>query len=200
MNFKTAEFLLSAAQLEHLPPDTGIEVAFAGRSNAGKSTMLNVLCNHKQLARVSKTPGRTQLINVFRLDDERRLIDLPGYGFAKVPLAVKKNWEKNLEAYLEKRQALKGLILLMDIRHPLKDLDRMMIEWGVQSRLPLHCVLTKADKISKQEQTATKLRVMRELQAIDADLLSVQVFSATHKTGLEELEQKLNAWFGALHD
>jgi GTP-binding protein len=195
MNFKTAEFILSAAKLEHLPPDTGIEVAFAGRSNAGKSTMLNVVCNHKQLARVSKTPGRTQLINVFRLDDTRRLIDLPGYGFAKVPLSIKKEWEKNLEAYLEQRQALKGLVLLMDIRHPLKDLDKMMIEWGVQSRLPMHCVLTKADKLSKQEQTAIRIEVSKQIEAIDPELLTVQVFSATKKTGLDELEKKLNAWF-----
>lgn len=198
MKYQTAEFLLSAAQLIHLPPDTGIEVAFAGRSNAGKSTMLNVLCNHKQLARVSKTPGRTQLMNVFRLDDTRRLVDLPGYGFAKAPLEVKRNWEKSLTAYLEQRQSLKGLVLLMDIRHPLKDLDRTIIEWGVQSQLPIHCVLTKADKLSKQEQTSIRTAVAKELGTIDPTLLTLQVFSSTKKTGLDELEKKMNGWFHAV--
>ena len=198
MKYQTAEFLLSAAQLIHLPPDMGIEVAFAGRSNAGKSTMLNVLCNHKQLARVSKTPGRTQLMNVFRLDDTRRLVDLPGYGFAKAPLEVKRNWEKSLTAYLEQRQSLKGLVLLMDIRHPLKDLDRTIIEWGVQSQLPIHCVLTKADKLSKQEQTSIRTAVAKELAAIDPILLTLQVFSSTNKTGLDELEKKMNGWFHAV--
>jgi GTP-binding protein len=193
--FHSATFVLSAALLEHLPPDVGIEVAIAGRSNAGKSTLLNVLCNHKQLARVSKTPGRTQLINVFQLNETCRLIDLPGYGFAKVPLAIKRNWEKTLSEYLERRQALKGLVLLMDSRHPLKDLDLMMINWAVQSELPLHCVLTKADKLSRSAQVVTLKQVTEQLHHIDADLITVQLFSSLSKLGLDDLKKKMNVWF-----
>src|SRR5262245_48745088 len=126
-----AVFLKSAARVSQLPPDLGYEVAFAGRSNAGKSSALNCLTGIKNLARTSKTPGRTQLINLFQLDEERRLVDLPGYGYAKVAMQVKMDWQQNLAHYLEVRNSLKGLVLLMDIRHPLKDLDKMMVDWAL---------------------------------------------------------------------
>ena len=145
--YAQATFLKSAALVKQLPDDIGLEVAFAGRSNAGKSSALNCLTNQRQLAKTSKTPGRTQLINVFTLnDDSLRLIDLPGYGFAKVSQKIKQEWQKNLAHYLQVRKSLKGLIVLMDIRHPLKDLDTLMIDWAIKENLSVHILLTKCDK------------------------------------------------------
>src|SRR3990167_8544424 len=149
MHYQKAYFLLSAAAVEQLPPDTGIEVAIVGRSNAGKSSVLNCLTKQKGLARVSKTPGRTQLINVFVLDEERRLIDLPGYGFATAPAAAKAKWEKSIEDYFQKRNSLKGLVLIMDIRHPLKELDWQMLDYCEHANLAVHILLNKMDKLSK---------------------------------------------------
>src|SRR6186997_2086837 len=138
-HYRRAQFLQSAALVKQMPTDLGYEIAFAGRSNAGKSSALNCLTGIRQLARTSKTPGRTQLINLFTLGDEaHRLVDLPGYGYAKVALQIKHDWQKNLAHYLEVRKSLKGLVLLMDIRHPLKDLDKMMIEWACDRELPVH--------------------------------------------------------------
>ena len=144
INLHRATFTLSAPDIRRLPDDYGIEVAFAGRSNAGKSSALNTLTNQRSLARTSKTPGRTQLINVFEIAENKRLIDLPGYGFAQVPLEMKKKWQKALGEYLEKRECLKGLVILMDIRHPLKDLDKDLIQWAVDSELPILVLLTKS--------------------------------------------------------
>ncbi len=140
-------FMLSAAKVDQCPDDEGFEVAFAGRSNAGKSSALNTL-THASLARTSKTPGRTQLLNFFKLDDERRLVDLPGYGYAKVPIPLKQHWQRHLEAYLGSRESLKGLILMMDIRHPMTDFDLLMLDWAVASGMPMHILLTKADKLT----------------------------------------------------
>ena len=140
-------FMLSAAKVDQCPDDEGFEVAFAGRSNAGKSSALNTL-THASLARTSKTPGRTQLLNFFKLDDERRLVDLPGYGYAKVPIPLKLHWQRHLEAYLGGRESLKGLILMMDIRHPMTDFDLLMLDWAVASGMPMHILLTKADKLT----------------------------------------------------
>lgn len=192
--YSKALFLKSAARVEHLPPDTGYEVAFAGRSNAGKSSALNCLTGIKGLARTSKTPGRTQLINLFSLDEERRLIDLPGYGYAKVALQVKMEWQKHLAHYLEIRQSLKGLVLLMDVRHPLKDLDQMMIDWALNKELPVHILLTKADKLSRSEVKNTVLKVRRHYE-LASHLLSIQAFSSLKKEGVEELIALLNQWF-----
>ncbi|RJG41964.1 YihA family ribosome biogenesis GTP-binding protein, partial [Streptococcus pyogenes] len=136
--YSKAVFLKSAARVNQLPEDSGYEVAFAGRSNAGKSSALNCLTHNKNLARTSKTPGRTQLINLFSLDEQRRLVDLPGYGYAKVAMEVKLEWQKNLAHYLEARQCLRGLILLMDVRHPLKDLDQILVNWALHRELPVH--------------------------------------------------------------
>lgn len=192
--YSKAVFLKSAAKVSQLPEDTGYEVAFAGRSNAGKSSALNCLTRIKGLARTSKTPGRTQLINLFTLDDERRLVDLPGYGYAKVALQVKMEWQKNLAHYLETRQSLKGLVLLMDVRHPLKDLDQMMIDWALNRDLPVHILLTKSDKLSRSEVKNTVLKVRKHYE-LAAHLISVQSFSSLKKEGLDEFIALLNQWF-----
>jgi GTP-binding protein len=193
--YSKAVFLKSAARVNQLPEDIGYEVAFAGRSNAGKSSALNCLTNNKSLARTSKTPGRTQLINLFSLDEERRLVDLPGYGYAKVPISIKNEWQKHLAHYLEVRESLKGLILLMDIRHPLKDLDQMMIDWALERALPVHVLLTKADKLSRSDVKNTVNKV-KKLYELAEHLMSVQAFSSTKKEGLGELMAVLNDWFG----
>jgi GTP-binding protein len=193
-NYQQTSFLTSAPDITALPPDTGIEVAFAGRSNAGKSSALNTLTRQNSLARTSKTPGRTQLINTFRLADEKRLIDLPGYGFAKVPLAVKEKWQKSLGEYLMKRQSLKGLVVLMDIRHPLKDLDQQLIHWAVESQLSVLLLLTKADKLSPGPRKKTLLEVREASLAFMGDV-TVHTFSSLSKQGLTELEQVLDEWY-----
>ncbi|MDP3267936.1 MAG: ribosome biogenesis GTP-binding protein YihA/YsxC, partial [Legionella sp.] len=192
--YTKAVFLKSAARVDQLPPDSGYEVAFAGRSNAGKSSALNCLTSVKSLARTSKTPGRTQLINLFTLDDERRLVDLPGYGYAKVALQVKLEWQKNLAHYLEVRESLKGLVLLMDVRHPLKDLDQMMIDWSLNRQLPVHILLTKADKLSRSDVKNMVLKVRKHYELAE-HLITVQAFSSLKKQGVEELIAALNKWF-----
>ncbi len=192
--YMQAKFLKSAALAEQLPEDTGYEVAFAGRSNAGKSSALNCLTNIRQLARTSKTPGRTQLMNVFTLADEtKRLIDLPGYGYAKVALQVKHDWQTNLAHYLEIRESLKGLVLLMDVRHPLKELDQSMINWALTRQLPVHILLTKADKLSRGSTQSAILQVRRFYELMP-DFISVQAFSSLKKQGIDELVEKLNQW------
>lgn len=192
--YAQAVFLKSAARVNQLPPDEGFEVAFAGRSNAGKSSALNCLTGIKQLARTSKTPGRTQLINLFGIDESRRLVDLPGYGYAKVAQQVKEDWQKNLAHYLDVRQCLRGLILLMDSRHPLKELDLMMIDWSVERQLPVHILLTKADKLSRSEAKNTVLKVRRHYELMEG-LISAQSFSSLKREGVDELIAKLNEWF-----
>jgi GTP-binding protein len=192
-NYRAATFLTSAAKLPQCPPDAGWEVAFAGRSNAGKSSAINSLTNNKKLAKTSKTPGRTQLINFFELSDCQRLVDLPGYGFAKVPLAVKQEWIKHLENYLQNRQSLRGLILLMDVRHPLQPFDRQMLDWALQASMPIHILLTKADKLKRGAASSTLLQVRSELRN-HADSTSVQLFSALKHDGHKELIAVLDTW------
>jgi GTP-binding protein len=194
IDFGSATFLSSAAKFHQCPPDTGVEVAFAGRSNAGKSSAINCLTSNKKLARTSKTPGRTQLLNFFQLGAEHRLVDLPGYGFAKVPQAVKQQWQQHLDDYLRNRHCLKGLVLVMDCRHPLKDFDQRMIQWAVDGQLPLHAVLTKADKLKRGPARAALLKVSKFMLE-RSELLSCQLFSATDGTGLPELQQQLENWF-----
>jgi GTP-binding protein len=191
--YHRAKFLKSAAQLKQTPPDTGIEVAFAGRSNAGKSSALNVLCCQKRLARASKTPGRTQLLNFFILDHSRRLVDLPGYGYAKVAEAIKRQWQQSLADYLMHRQCLRGMILLMDIRHPLKDFDLQLLEWNARQGLATHILLTKSDKLKRGAAKATLLKVRRELA--QRPEISVQLFSALKQQGIEECHRVLDTWF-----
>jgi GTP-binding protein len=192
MHFNQATFVTSAANLAACPPDSIAEVAFAGRSNAGKSSAINAITGQSRLARISKTPGRTQLINFFALPDERYLVDLPGYGFAKVPLSVKNKWQEELEKYLRRRQALCGLILLSDIRHPLKEFDRQMIDWSVQSDLPLHLLLTKSDKLKRGAAQNTLLAVEKELKPFSN--VTVQLFSSLKNDGIDAARAKLDAW------
>ena len=198
VNFKRAKFLLSAPTLRQCPEDSGCEVAFAGRSNAGKSSAINTLTDNKNMARTSKTPGRTQLINYFEVGDGKRLVDLPGYGYAKVPKAVKAKWDHHLAEYLQLRHSLVGLILLMDIRHPLQDYDQQMLNWAAQAGLPVHVLLTKADKLKRGPAKSSLLAVDKRLREMDPGytLLSVQVFSSLKKIGLVELERQLNNWLG----
>jgi len=194
MHYNQATFVTSADNLAACPPESVAEVAFAGRSNAGKSSAINAITNQTRLARISKTPGRTQLINFFGLAEGRFLVDLPGYGFAKVPLSVKNKWQEELEKYLRRRQVLCGLILLSDIRHPLKDFDRMMIDWAVQSDLPLHLLLTKSDKLKRGAAQNTLLAVQKELKSFDN--VTVQLFSSLKNDGVTEVRAKLDEWLG----
>jgi GTP-binding protein len=193
--FTKAQFLLSAPTIKQCPEDTGKEVAFAGRSNAGKSSALNTLTDNKKLARTSKTPGRTQLLNFFSLDEDSRLVDLPGYGFAKVPKAMKQAWDRNLAGYLQERQSLRGLVMLMDIRHPLQQYDWQMIRWASESEMPVHLLLTKADKLKRGPAKATLLQVQRELKNDGlTNNISIQTFSSLKKEGLQELKKQLQLW------
>lgn len=177
----------------------GCEVAFAGRSNSGKSSALNTITGVHRLARTSKTPGRTQLLNFFELSPSQRLVDLPGYGFAKVPSEIKAHWEKVLSEYILERESLKGIILLMDIRHPLKPLDWQMIEWTLTQNLPVHILLTKADKLKKGAAQNTLLKVKSELKTIEGEL-SIQLFSSFEGQGIAEVHQKLNEWLTSKND
>ena len=194
-----ARFLLSAARFAQLPGDGLPEVAFVGRSNAGKSSALNVICQQKQLARVSKTPGRTQLINLFDVplggNVAGRLVDLPGYGFAQVPLEVRRNLGKLVGGYVEQRANLRGLVVVMDIRHPLTDLDRQMLGWCTGRGLAGHVLLTKADKLGHGAMKSTLLKVRAELAKMDPEL-SVQAFSAQTPAGVDEARAVLFAWLG----
>ncbi|MFT6897232.1 MAG: GTP-binding protein [Paraglaciecola sp.] len=193
-HYSQAKFSISAPDISHLGQDDGIEVAFAGRSNAGKSSALNRLTRQKSLARTSKTPGRTQLINVFELDEGRRLIDLPGYGYAKVPMAIKLKWQKSLGEYLQKRESLKGLVVLMDIRHPFKDLDQELIQWAVSAQLPVLALLTKADKY-KSGKGKNQLLMAREAAMAFCGDVTVHLFSSLNGVGLDNCEAVLDLWF-----
>lgn len=186
---------MSAAQLSQLPMDGWPEAALVGRSNAGKSSAMNVICQQNGLARVSKTPGRTQLINLFDIEDRARLIDLPGYGFAQVPIAVRNAWGQLVGGYVEKREVLKGIIVVMDIRHPLTELDIQMLEWCRDRLLDAHVLLTKADKLSYGAAKNTLLKVQRELKDFDPNM-SAQMFSSTAKTGVDEARARLDGWLG----
>jgi GTP-binding protein len=192
-DYRRAQYLTSAARFNQCPPDEGWEVAFAGRSNAGKSSAINSLTNNKKLAKTSKTPGRTQLINFFELTPSQRLVDLPGYGFAKVPLAVKQEWTRQLENYLAKRQCLRGMILLMDVRHPLQPFDEQMLNWALTAHMPVHILLTKADKLKKGPANNSLLSVRKAMKQ-HQDLVSVQLFSSLKHTGHEQLIDVLNQW------
>lgn len=191
--YQQAKFLTSAAALSQLPEDVGAEVAFLGRSNVGKSSCLNALTQQKSLARVSKTPGRTQLVNFFECPENVRLVDLPGYGYAKVTGHTQKLWEHLIEDYLRMRKSLRGLILIMDIRHPLQDLDKRVLHWCVDSEIPTHIILNKADKFGFGAQKQTLMKVVHYIKKLDAHL-SVQTFSATKHNGIDELVDLLDEW------
>lgn len=190
--FAQARFLISAAQLEQLPAPDRPEMAFAGRSNAGKSSALNTLCGHRGLARVSKTPGRTQLLNFFELA-QGRLVDLPGYGFARAPRDLREGWGELIEGYLQSRRCLHGLVLVMDARHPLTAFDRMMLGWARAAALPCHLLLTKSDKLTPNEGRKTLAAVRRELPALH-EQATAQLYSSSSGAGVEEAREFLNGW------
>jgi len=193
--YRRARFLTSAARLDQAPPDTGFEVAFAGRSNAGKSSAINALCAQKGLARTSKTPGRTQLLNFFVLDDERRLVDLPGYGYAAVAAGIRAEWQGAVAHYVERRTSLRGLVVLSDARHPLRDLDLQLIEWAAHLGRPVHVLLTKADKLSRGKATATLMATRSALHG-DPPAATAQLFSAVAGQGVDALAGVLDQWLG----
>jgi GTP-binding protein len=191
--FNNMTFLLSAHNLTQCPEDKGREIAIAGRSNVGKSSVLNVISNNHKLARTSKSPGRTQLLNFFLVTDRCRLVDLPGYGFARVPANVRLHWGKLLQSYFEKRRSLAGLVLVMDVRHPLRPFDRQMLSWCEAAGLPVHILLNKADKLSR----SAGFKVMSEVAGCycDDNKATIQLFSVLQQSGIEELKEKLNCWF-----
>ncbi|MCK5813034.1 MAG: YihA family ribosome biogenesis GTP-binding protein [Cocleimonas sp.] len=191
--YQQAHFTQSATTQSTLPPELGFEVAFAGRSNAGKSSSLNRLCQQKALARVSKTPGRTQLINFFAIPEGRYLVDLPGYGYAKVPEKVKKKWQAFIESYLSKRFTLRGLVLIMDIRRPMKDYDKVMLSWAQSRNLAVHILLNKSDKLKRGKAMESLLKARKELKQY-TNPVSIQMFSAFKGNGVEELRDQLDSW------
>ncbi|WP_107851032.1 ribosome biogenesis GTP-binding protein YihA/YsxC [Oceanimonas marisflavi] len=193
INFNAARFITSAPNIRQMPSDTGVEIAFAGRSNAGKSSALNTITQQKSLARTSKTPGRTQLINVFELSEGKRLIDLPGYGYAKVPEEMKLKWQEALSEYLQQRDSLKGLVVLMDIRHPLKDIDQQLLQWASDCELPVLALLTKCDKLKSGARKAEVLRV-REAVAIFGGNIRVEAFSSLKGLGVDQAKEVLTEW------
>lgn len=192
--YHKAKFLLSVASLSQLPEDVGAEVAFIGRSNSGKSSALNALTQQKNLARISKTPGRTQLINFFGLNDESRLVDLPGYGYAKVPAEIKAHWAQLIDDYLCNRDSLKGLVLIMDCRHPLQHFDLQILDWAAIANLPVHILLTKADKLKFGAKKSVLMEVTNKIKSL-AGKITAQLFSATHHEGVDELCDQLDLWF-----
>ncbi|MGF1683026.1 ribosome biogenesis GTP-binding protein YihA/YsxC [Photobacterium minamisatsumaniensis] len=194
LNYRNTGFITSAPDIRHLPNDIGVEIAFAGRSNAGKSSALNRITDQKGLARTSKTPGRTQLINMFEVVNGCNLIDLPGYGFAQVPLELKIKWQKSLGEYLQKRECLQGLVVLMDIRHPMKDLDQQMVSWAVESRLPVLVLLTKADKLKSGARKKQLLQIREMSQGFGGDV-QVEAFSSLKGIGVDQVRRKLDEWF-----
>ena len=193
VDYRQARFLTSAARLHDLPADRGREVAFAGRSNAGKSSAINALTGRRDLARTSRTPGRTRLINFFSLDDGRRLVDLPGYGYAKVPRAMSREWGILVGAYLESRESLAGVVVLMDIRHPLTELDESLLDWCLAADVPVLAVLTKADKLARGRRAAALSEVKGRLSGRGERAGSI-AFSATKRIGLGELADHLGRW------
>ena len=189
--FRVARYVISAHQLKQLPSDRGIEVAIAGRSNAGKSSAINTFTDQKSLARTSKTPGRTQQIVIFELDEDRRIADLPGYGYARVPAKLKAHWRTIMTRYFQTRECLRGVVLVMDIRHPMCEFDQQMLAWSETTGIPCHILLTKADKLKRGPAQSTLLKVQRDLP----DNASIQVFSSLKKTGVDELVDKLSDWY-----
>lgn len=191
--YRNARFLTSSTTRKTLPEEAGFEVAFSGRSNSGKSSTLNCLCDQKGLARVSKTPGRTQLINFFDLPDGNRLVDLPGYGYAKVPERLKMEWQQFIESYMTERTTLAGLVIIMDIRHPMRDYDHIMLSWAESRQLPTHIILNKSDKLKHGAVSRTVLETRKALKEYDLPT-SVQAFSSLKKIGVSDLTNQLNKW------
>ena len=194
-HYQQTRFLLGATDVHQAPPDIGAEVAFAGRSNSGKSSALNTITGQRSLARTSKAPGRTREINFFLVEDQFRLVDLPGYGYAKVSQAIKQQWQRNIARYLERRRSLCGVILLMDVRHPLKEVDRQLLGWCHSADLHTHILLTKADKLKRGAAKAALLQVRRQLSSLHP-AATVQLFSSHTRAGCDEVRQVIDCWLG----
>ncbi len=190
--YSDVEFLTSANTVAQFVPDDGAEVAFAGRSNSGKSSAINAILARRGLARTSKTPGRTQLVNFFSVGEQLRVTDLPGYGYARVPDAVRRHWGKLMDAYFRHRQSLAGLFIVMDVRRPLTDFDQGMLGWAAEAGCPVHILLTKADKLSRGAASAALLSVRKQV----GDTATVQLFSALKGTGVETARARLDALLG----
>jgi GTP-binding protein len=195
IHYQQAQFILGTPDTRRAPADTGMEIALAGRSNAGKSSALNVITGQHALARISKAPGRTREINFFAIANDRRLVDLPGYGYARVARSIKDQWQQNIARYLETRQSLSGVIVLMDVRHPLKDTDRQVLGWCHAAGLPTHVLLTKSDKLKRGPAKSTLLAVRKELSRLHPDA-SAQLFSALNRDGIDQLHAVLDVWLG----
>jgi len=193
--YQQTRFILGTPDARRAPPDEGVEVAFAGRSNAGKSSALNVLTGQRALARISKAPGRTREINFFEVQEGIRLVDLPGYGYAKVSRSMKQQWQRNISTYLETRQSLGGVIVLMDVRHPLKEIDQQILGWCHAADLLTHVLLTKSDKLKRGPAKAALLQTRKALQALHPEA-TLQLFSAHTRDGTEELQRVLDEWLG----
>ena len=194
LHYARAKFLTGAHRVSQAPPDDGAEVAFAGRSNAGKSSAINALTGNRGLARTSKAPGRTRQLNFFRLDETRRLVDLPGYGYARVSEVVRHHWRQTLGRYLASRQSLRGVMLMMDVRHPLQESDLNLLVWCLESQLPVHILLTKADKLSRARGQESLRQVRERLRPHQQ--VTAQLFSALKTVGVEEARACLDRWLG----
>ncbi|MBF9018071.1 ribosome biogenesis GTP-binding protein YihA/YsxC [Oceanispirochaeta sp. M2] len=194
INFNTIKFVMSGAYVKALPQENGIEIAFAGRSNAGKSSALNALANRKNLAKTSSVPGKTQHINMFKVTDDLRIADLPGYGYAKVPPKEKKRWQQEMTDYILKRESLVGIVLVMDIRHPLTELDRAMLDLAVTGDREVHIVLSKADKIKSGARQKTLSEMNKALKGLPIPW-SIQTLSSVKKDGVKELRQQISFWY-----
>jgi GTP-binding protein len=197
--FQQAVFFTTVNHLRDLPPESDAEIAFAGRSNAGKSSAINTLANRTRLAFVSKTPGRTQHLNYFSLGQGRFLVDLPGYGYAKVPGVVKDHWRELLAQYLAERDQLKGLILIMDSRHPMTELDSQMLAWFLPTGKPVHCLLTKSDKLNRSDSISVLRKVKAALGALSPNY-SAQLFSSPKRIGMDEVGEVVGRWLGVVTD
>lgn len=198
LDFRKTRFITSAPDLSRLPPDQGVEIAFAGRSNAGKSSAINAICDHSGLTRTSRTPGRTQLINLFEIEPGYYLVDLPGYGYAQVPEATRRRWQQSMSAYLQRRSALRALVVTMDIRHPLREHDCQLLTWAAAANLPALLLLTKADKLSASARRSTMERLGTELNAFGGSFI-LQAFSATRHLGIAESRELLSSWYMRFH-
>lgn len=198
IDFRKTRFITSAPDINHLPKDLGAEIAFAGRSNSGKSSSLNSICDQSHLAKTSRTPGRTRLINLFEVAKGMSLVDLPGYGYAAVSDSIKRQWQKSLSEYLQKRKALRGLVMTMDIRHPLKDHDRLILNWSIAANLPVMILLTKADKLGVNARSKTVKEVNLKLAEFGSNF-TVIPFSSLNKMGVEEARAVLTNWFTTFH-
>jgi GTP-binding protein len=192
--YQQAKFLQSATTTKTMPAEFGFEIAFAGRSNAGKSSTINTICHQKSLARTSKTPGRTQLLNFFSLNEGRALVDLPGYGYAKVPERIKKEWATFIESYLTNRRTLCGLVIIMDIRRPMREHDETMLAWAKKRNMPVHIILNKSDKLKRGAAKNMLLKVRRQLNTLNGEF-SVQNFSSLKKEGVDEVHAVMDQWF-----